>query len=51
MGEILEDYDCMINYHPGNANVVANALSRQVQVAKLIIKELHSLKEVTTPFE
>ena len=26
--ELIKDYDCMINYHPGKANVVANALSR-----------------------
>ena len=25
--ELLEDYDCTIEYHPGNANVVADALS------------------------
>ncbi|GKA86835.1 putative reverse transcriptase domain-containing protein [Tanacetum coccineum] len=27
--ELLSDYDCEICYHPGNANVVANALSRK----------------------
>ena len=41
--ELLEDYDCTINYHPGKVNVVADTLSRQVQVAGLIIKELHLL--------
>ena len=24
--ELIKDYDCMIDYHPGKANVVANAL-------------------------
>ena len=27
--ELIKDYDCVIYYHPGKANVVANALSRK----------------------
>ena len=27
--ELIKDYDCMIDYHPGKANVVVGALSRK----------------------
>ena len=27
--ELFKDYDCIVNCHPGKANVVANALSRK----------------------
>ena len=26
---MIKDYDCVIDYHPGKANVVANALSHK----------------------
>ncbi|GJY47193.1 putative reverse transcriptase domain-containing protein [Tanacetum coccineum] len=33
--ELLSDYDCNIRYHPGKANVVADALSSQIEALKL----------------
>ena len=49
--ELLKDYDCSILYHPGKANVVADALSRKSAGSlahisterRPIIKELHEL--------
>jgi hypothetical protein len=30
--ELIKDYDCVIDYHSGKANVVADALSRKEKV-------------------
>ena len=45
--EFLEDYDCSLNYHPEKANAVADALSRKVQVASLMVRKCHILEEVS----
>ena len=47
----MKDYDCDILYHPGKANVIANALSRKslgslahISIEKRpLIQELHKL--------
>ncbi|GJY94513.1 putative reverse transcriptase domain-containing protein [Tanacetum coccineum] len=36
--ELLADYDCEIRYHPGKANVVADALSWKERVSRAFIK-------------
>src|SRR5262249_29405937 len=49
--ELLKDYDCQILYHPGKANVVADALSRKLMESlyhistqkKELIKDLNEL--------
>ena len=36
--ELVRDYDCAINYHPGKANVVDDALSRKSSSSILMMK-------------
>ena len=45
--ELVEDYDCSLNYHPGKVNVVADALSRKAQIATLMMKELSLVEQVS----
>jgi hypothetical protein len=39
--ELIKDYDLEVLYHPGKANVVADALSRKVH-CNCLIMELYS---------
>jgi hypothetical protein len=38
--ELIKDYDLGINYHPGKANVVADALSRRSHVSQLVMNSM-----------
>jgi hypothetical protein len=38
--ELIKDYDLGINYHPGKANVVADALSRRSHVSQLVVDSM-----------
>jgi hypothetical protein len=38
--ELIKDYDLRINYHPGKANVVVDALSRRSHANHLIVKSI-----------
>ena len=45
--EFLEDYDFTLHYHPGKANVVADALSRKSRgaLASIVVPQLTDLRE------
>jgi hypothetical protein len=38
--EVIKDYDLGINYHPGKANVVADALSHRSHVSQLVVESM-----------
>ena len=38
--ELISDYDCEFHYHPGKANKVANALSRQAVVFLISVEKM-----------
>ena len=43
--ELIKDYDCMIGYHQGKANVVADALSRKTMQALRALNAHFSLSD------
>jgi hypothetical protein len=38
--ELIKDYDLRINYHPGKANVLADALSQRSHLNQLIVEQM-----------
>ncbi|PPZ39171.1 hypothetical protein C5P26_26340, partial [Escherichia coli] len=44
--ELIKDYDCLIDYQPGKANVVADALSRKTMASLRVspLSMVHELK-------
>jgi hypothetical protein len=46
--ELIKDYDLEIHYHPGNANLVADALSRKEHVHAVVVAQLP--KEIIEDF-
>ncbi|GJV65931.1 putative reverse transcriptase domain-containing protein [Tanacetum coccineum] len=47
--ELLSDFDCEIRYHPGKANVVADALIRKERIKPLRVRALMMTIELNLP--
>ncbi|GKA59718.1 putative reverse transcriptase domain-containing protein [Tanacetum coccineum] len=45
--ELFSDYDCEIRYHPGNANVVADALSRKERVKPKRVRAMNMILQLS----
>ncbi|GJU50900.1 putative reverse transcriptase domain-containing protein [Tanacetum coccineum] len=45
--ELFSDYDCKIRYHPGKANVVADALSRKERVKPKRVRVMNMILQST----
>ena len=53
--ELIKDYDLVVHYHPGKANIVADALSRksyanEVQVASMSSELCAELRQLNLGF-
>ena len=46
--KLIKDYDCVIDYHPGKANVVADALSRKTMQTLRTLNAHLSLRDYGT---
>ncbi|GJZ58070.1 hypothetical protein Tco_0613564 [Tanacetum coccineum] len=46
--ELFSDYDCKIRYHPGKANVVADALSRKERVKPKRVRAMNMTLQSST---
>ena len=46
--ELIKYYDCVIDYRPGKANVVADALSRKTMQMLLVLNAHFSLTDNCT---
>jgi hypothetical protein len=46
--ELIKDYDCVIDYHPGKANVITDALNRKGKTVMndMELKEQESIVEL-----
>ncbi|GJV05416.1 putative reverse transcriptase domain-containing protein [Tanacetum coccineum] len=49
--ELLSDYDCEIRYHPGKANVVADALSLKERIKPLRVRALVLMTGLNLPVQ
>ncbi|GJS25444.1 putative reverse transcriptase domain-containing protein [Tanacetum coccineum] len=49
LGAVLIDYDCEIHYHPGKANVVADALRRKERIKPLRVRALMMTIDMNLP--
>nr|GEZ54684.1 reverse transcriptase domain-containing protein [Tanacetum cinerariifolium] len=45
--ELFSDYDCKIRYHPGKANVVADALSRKEKVKPKRVRAMNMILQLS----
>ncbi len=51
--ELIKDYDCLIDYQPGKANMVADALSRKTMASLrvFLLSMVHELRALHASLE